>query len=229
MICQNQDQKRDQNILSEETNTKSNIDSYITNRESTLLSKCIADVAANGPTLYYHNFNHAIKTRDQARYYAITENIPSSDYFILDTASIMHDRFCVPGKAGQNELDTANYVRNFLPSIGYSIDETEKIAKLIEVTDVTKEPKNILEKIIKDSDTANLGTDEFFEACEKLYLETKKYLNPNLTKIQWYQGTLHFMSMHRYYTATALKNAIPKKETNMISLKKKIDKMLEII
>lgn len=200
---------------------------YSNARELELLSKCIIDLALNGPTLYHHNFQHGMSVWKKSSEYAKLEEISNTDKFLLSTAAIMHDRIYIAGKAGKNESDTSEYVRTYLPKIGYSASEAEIVAKIIGATDVTKEPENILEAIIKDADTENLGSDEFYLVNDRLYLETITYVNPNLTKLDWYKGTVQFLAMHKYYTANAIKTLQPVKEANIESVKKKIEEMLE--
>jgi HD superfamily phosphodiesterase len=62
-----------------------------------------------------------------------------------------------------NESIGATIAKNYLKSILYPEEKIQIIESLIIATIYSHEPQNLLEKIIKDADTDNLGRDDFFE------------------------------------------------------------------
>jgi adenylate cyclase len=183
----------------------------------------LEDSVLNTPRLEYHNVLHSLDVWNAVMFYSAHENIQRNSRFLLESAAIIHDKILIPGR-NDNETRTAIYARNRLPELNYSPAETDAVAKLIEATDLKKFPKSHLEQIMRDADVDNLGRKDFLEKNEALYHEIKNSLNPNMTRHDWYQGTLNFLKSHEFYTRTAQKYRNVQKETNIVIIEKLIEK-----
>ena len=140
------------------------------------------------------------------------EGLGSDKVYILEAAGALHDIVYVPERK-DNEEKSADLAEELLPRLGYSLREIEEISRLILATKWPTNPKDILEKIICDSDLDSLGRDDFFERGELLRQEW------NVGKEKWYTQEVDFLSKVRYYTDSAQKLRQPKLEENFERLR----------
>ena len=87
------------------------------------------------------------------------------------------------------------------------------IAGLILATAIEHQPKNRLERIIKDADLDYLGRNDFKEISNKLFDELvyKGFLED---KKQWDELQVQFFEHHRYFTNFSKEHRMPKKKEN---------------
>lgn len=150
------------------------------------------------PGLLYHNFNHAFRVFTVVSKLAKLEKIGPEDEFLLQTAALLHDVIYQSG-GNNNEEKSSELAKEFLPKIGYTKTQTEKIINLILSTKLLTKPKNIIERIIKDADLDNLGREDFFEKGEKYRQEL------GVPKDLWMLNQLNFLEKHEYYTKSQRK------------------------
>lgn len=168
------------------------------------------------PRLPYHNLDHMRQVSETCERYALMEEIDKRHIPTLKTAALLHDIVYVPGRK-DNEEKSVEIARKILPEISYSSEEVENISRLILVTKVPTNPKDILEKIICDSDVDNFGRDDFFEKTELLRQES------GVDKKTWYIETTPDIMRHiRYFTESA-------KKLREAKLKENIEKLRRLI
>lgn len=161
------------------------------------------------PKLPYHNFRHAIDVYAAANTLALLGEVNYEDRFLLKTSALLHDIIVVPGLK-DNEERSAEFARQYLPKIGYSSDQTEKVGRLILATKMPQNPNGFLEQVLCDADLDNLGRPDFFELGEKVRAELGL---PNNEK--WYQIQMQFLKNHQYHTEVARKLRNPGKVANI--------------
>jgi len=168
------------------------------------------------PKLPYHNFNHAIDVYSAVNTLALLDGVNNEDRFLLKTSALLHDIIIVPGLK-DNEERSAEFARQYLPKIGYSPEQVQKVKQLILATKLPQKPQDYLERLLCDADLDNLGREDFFELGEKVRLEL------GLPKgIKWYQQQLEFLRGHEYHTEIARKLRNSGKATNI----RKLERML---
>lgn len=145
------------------------------------------------PKLPYHNFEHAISVCSAASTLALLSGINHEDIFLLKTAALLHD-------IRNNEERSAEFARQYLPKIGYSCDQSERVGKLILATKMPQNPNGFLEQALCDADLDNLGRPNLFELGEKLRLELELPHNK-----KWYKQQIQFLRNHKYHTEIAKK------------------------
>jgi predicted metal-dependent HD superfamily phosphohydrolase len=164
------------------------------------------------PRLPYHNLDHMKQVSEACEKYALMEKIDKRHIPTLKTAGLLHDIVYVPGRKN-NEEKSVEIARKVLPEISYSSEEVENVSRLILATKVPTSPKDILEKIICDSDVDNFGRNDFFEKTELLRQEF------GVDKKTWYtETTPNIMNHIRYYTESA-------KKLREVKLKENIEKL----
>jgi predicted metal-dependent HD superfamily phosphohydrolase len=149
---------------------------------------------------FYHNYSHAQEVMQRAIDLGKQENIWEEELEILALAWIFHDTGFVVSY-DENEPIGAEIASNYLKTISYDTHKIEKIVALIMATDPDyKNPKNILEKIIKDADLDNLGTDQFMKKWELLREELKLVNHLEIDEHTWHNSALKLIQNHTLYS-----------------------------
>ena len=149
------------------------------------------------------------------------ENVSEEDLLLLKTAALLHDTGFLFEYANHEE-NSIQFASEILGKYNYSDYQIDQIIELIEVTKHELEPKNFLEKIIKDADLDYLGRSDFIMLSEKLYKENCAHHKK--TSLQsWNKTQYEFMKEHSYYTATARSLRQVNKERQLQKLKELIE------
>ena len=110
-----------------------------------------------------------------------------------------------------------------LKLIGYKPNEIVKVQKMILSTDLEREPKTHVEKILCDADLDHLGREDFFKLDGKVR-EGRRARGIDVSdEAKWYKGTLEFIKKHQYYTESQKKLREKEKQKNIKRLLKKLE------
>ena len=153
---------------------------------------------------------------------AIFENISEHDRELLITAAYFHDAGYIIDY-NKNEPIAAEMAGRILKSIGYKPNEVIKIQKMILSTDLEREPKTHLEKILCDADLDHFGREDFLELDGKLREEWRAEGIDVNDDLKWYNGTLEIITKHQYYTEPQKKSRDERRQKNIKSLLRKIE------
>ncbi len=174
--------------------------------------------------LYYHQYNHALDVMQRAVELWKKEWLKDEDLEILALAWIFHDTWFII-QYDNNEPIWAKIAKNFLRAMLYPEEKIKIIEELILATDPNyKNPKNILEKIIKDADLDNLWREDFFEKFNSLKEELKYIKKIKEKDPKWIHWIIDFLKKHKYYTKTQQKEKNQKKLENIKLLEKILKK-----
>jgi len=171
--------------------------------------------------LYYHHYEHALSVMERAMYLATMEWCESSDIELLCIASLFHDTWFVI-QYDNNENIGAKIAQNFLKTILYPEDKIKIIEHLILATAPEKEPKTLLEKIIKDADMDNLWREDFFDIASKLKHERETIKKIKIRDPDWHHAALDIIQGHSFYTPTQIKERNQKLIENTEELRKQL-------
>ena len=117
---------------------------------------------------YYHQYSHALEVMDRAVYLAQEEGLNDSDIEVLALAGLFHDTWFVI-QYDNNEPIWAKIAQNYLKSMLYDRDKIQLIEEIILATAPSyKNPKNIYEQIIIDSDLDNFWREDFFDKMDNI-------------------------------------------------------------
>lgn len=171
--------------------------------------------------LYYHSINHTKDVVKSVERLALSENVTDEGLFLLKTAANYHDAGFVE-QYEKNEFIGARMAAEILPKYGYTPEHIERIKELIYVTEIPHQPKNKLEEIICDADLDYLGRDDFHEIADRLRMELKKHGKIDSDRA-WDELQVKFLTMHRYFTKTAIETRRAKKLQNLEEIKRKLE------
>ena len=173
--------------------------------------------------LYYHQYNHSLEVMERCVYLWKKENVSKNELEILALAWLFHDTGFVI-QYDDNEYIWAKIAKNYLTSILYPKKNIEIIEKLILATKPHySNPKNILEKIIKDADLDNLWRNDFFDKKEKLRHEIETIKKIKIKDPEWDHASLVLLNEHKYYT----KSQKEERESKKIENRKILEEMMK--
>jgi len=175
--------------------------------------------------LYYHQYDHALDVMQRSIELWKKEWLKEDDIELVALAALFHDTWFVI-KYDNNESIWAKIARNYLKSILYPEEKIKIIERLILATNPNyKNPKDILEKIIKDADIDNLGRIDFLEKFNNLQEELSSIKNIKTKDPEWIHWTIQFLESLKFETKTEKKERCKQKEKNIKLLKKMLEKL----
>ena len=170
--------------------------------------------------LYYHQYNHSLEVMKRAVYLGKKEKVNSEYLEILAIAGLFHDTWFII-EYDDNEIFWAKIAKNYLKSILYDVEKIKKVEELILATKPSyKNPKNLLEKIIKDADLDNLWRKDFFDKKNKMRMELEMIKKIKINDPDWDHWSLQLLNEHRFYTKTQKNERGAKKIENRKILEK---------
>ncbi len=163
----------------------------------------------------YHNYSHADEMAAQAIDLGLIEGLKNEELFLLATAGMMHDIYNTAGnpQIEQTESDekiSGDIAYTITKSFGYNEYQAKTVARLIYATEISTEPKDILEKIMRDADVDNFGKETFFENSEKV---RKELHIPQSSS--WKKGLYKLLTAHTWFTEAATKLLDEQKQRNI--------------
>ena len=172
----------------------------------------------------YHDANHTLHPTKgvvaSANRIAISEKISENDRELVITAAYFHDTGYIR-QYEKNEPIAARMAGRILKLIGYKPSEMAKIQRMILSTDIEREPKTHLEKILCDADLDHFGRDDLFKMDEKVREGLRiKGIDVN-DDAKWYKGTLELLRKHQFYNESQKKLREKTKQKNIKRLIKK--------
>lgn len=174
------------------------------------------------PAYSFHNFEHTTSVAKGVE--EIIENQPLSknDAEMLLISAWFHDVGYIHGSENHEEL-SVKIATEFLADFEKSDEYIDKVGALIRATKFNYEPKNKLEKIIKDADYAHLGSKTYQESSDRLRKEWADVEKKVFTDIEWDKNNFRFLTkIHSYYSDYALANWQTVKEENAKTISKEI-------
>ncbi len=172
--------------------------------------------------LYYHSINHTKDVVKAVERIALLEGVTDEGLFLLKTAAILHDAGFIE-RYEHNEPIGARMATEILPKYGYTEQHIKTIVELIHVTEIPHRPINKLQEIICDADLDYLGRDDFEKIADRLRLELREMNKINSDRA-WDHLQVKFLNQHQFFTKTAKETRQKKKEENLISVLKRLER-----
>lgn len=164
-----------------------------------IYKKVMSNLENNLPAwLYYHSPGHTKYVLDRSVFLAEKEGITGRDLFLIKVAALYHDLGFIRGRE-DHENKSCALAAEELPEFNITPEEIQKICGMISATKIPQNPKNNLEKVLADADLEYLGTNNYYETSENLYRELL-HDQPSLSRQQWNEIQVKFLSNHRYHT-----------------------------
>jgi len=170
------------------------------------------------PNCLYHNLTHTMRVYKSTK--EIIENSSRTDEEneIIQLAALFHDTGYIHGYKNHEE-ESVTIATNFLMENNVVPSIINKVSDCIMATKIDVQPKNELEKIIRDADSSHFAKDYFQEVSELLRQEFKVNQVCNFSKNEWLTENIAVLKhKHTFYTDYAINNWNPIKENIILKL-----------
>jgi predicted metal-dependent HD superfamily phosphohydrolase len=172
------------------------------------------------PKHLYHNLRHTERVVKSTKELLDAHDLSADDKEVLLLTAWLHDLGYT--RATDNHEENSCLISSeFLNKQEYSAEKIQKVTDCIKATKRHHEPKNLLEKIIRDADCSHFA--------QKSYLETSEYLREELSLFEiadysakdWRKANIEmFEKEHHFYTEYAIENWSKGKAKNLKRLTK---------
>lgn len=173
----------------------------------------------------YHNLSHTQRVVEKTIEISEDSDIKGDDLENLVIAAWFHDvGFTVSDE--NHEEESIKIASEFLKSHKFNEERIATIGELILATRMNSIPKNKLEEVLRDADSAHLASGNFFDYTSLLRKEWELVLEKTYSNKEWITLNLAFFTQkHRYYTEFALRNWSKPKDKNLAKLLKNQKKL----
>ena len=173
--------------------------------------------------LVFHNLKHTQSVVERTKEIAGHYHVNEKEMLILYTASWFHDTGYLFTEPEKHEAMSSDVMKKFMANHTNDTELINEIDQCIMATKSPRDPKNLLQQIICDADTYNLGTKEF-KNTNKRVLKEVKLNNGDIDKPEFTKSTIKMLEEHQFYTTYCKDLLSVTKELNMKKLKNKINK-----
>ena len=166
----------------------------------------------------YHNFTHTERVYKSLNEIIENSEINEEDAKILRLSALLHDTGYTKTTENHEEA-SVEIAKEFLTDEEVDKNIIKSVANCIMATKLSCEPKNELEKIMRDADSSHFGKKYFKETSEFLRKEIEIQGIAKYTPTEWQEENIKMLSKtHQFYTEYALKNWQSRKEKNLSKL-----------
>lgn len=183
---------------------------------------------ADSTKLVYHNLDHTQRVVNHANEIAAHYNLIEADHLVVVIAAWFHDTGYLITEPDQHEAKSVELMKEFMQKENQYPDLIRSIEECILATRWPVHPVNLLQQILVDADTYNLGTKDFFITNEQVYQE-QLLVNDKLTRIEWVKKAIKFLEKHEYFTQYCKDKLQERKRKNIKKLKKDLKALQQIL
>ena len=173
--------------------------------------------------LPYHNLQHTKyvvnKVHEIAGHYQLMEE----EMLIVSIAAWFHDTGYLVGKPEVHEEESVELMQTFVAQHKISAEIIKTIGECIMATKTPRSPETLLQQIICDADTYNLGTKDFKDSNKAVYKEVTENNAKSMTKEDFNLATVKMMDNHQYFTSYCRDLLSDRKTKNMKKIKKDVE------
>jgi len=173
-------------------------------------------------TIHFHTLQHTQEVLAGSETMADYYHLEDEDRFALTLAAWFHDTGYSGGKAMGHENVSIELATKFLSEHKVNQQVINKVVGCINATRLPQTPHTLIEQIICDADLFHLGTSDFKEKNKLLREELNDFGNLGLSKKDWRQKNIEFLSKHTYFTSYAKEHLDPLKQVYLQELNKKL-------
>ena len=175
----------------------------------------------NRPELFYHNLDHTKKVVSKTQEIAGNYSLSEDEMKALFVAAWFHDTGYLVGPAADHEDRGVELMQDFLRSQEVSEEIISKAEGCIMATKSPRQPTTLIEEILCDADTYNLGSKDFTESNKHVWAELKALGNGPATRREYDEATYNLMEEHRFFTGYAKELLKKGKNKNMKKIQKR--------
>jgi HD superfamily phosphodiesterase len=171
----------------------------------------------------YHNLEHTQNVVTHAFEIAAHYEISENDVTLLGIAAWFHDVGHLYHDMKGHEKRSVELMKEFMEKNNEPPLQIEEVENIIMATELTTEPKSLLQKIIKDADTYHFGTNEFKKTNKQVKEELKNRGLSEKVK-DWESQTVEQLKEHKFYTNYCIETLEEGKAKNLKKALQKLNK-----
>lgn len=176
--------------------------------------------------LKYHSVDHTRDVVKATKEIAENSQVSEADSMIVEMAAWFHD-LGYSKSVDNHEEASAEIALEFMSTIGIADEDAARVIGCIMATKMPQNPRNILEQILCDADLVHLAKENFCEKSELLQKELQELKGKEISDVDWYQGNIHFINEHSFFTKYAKNRFKEAVATNLQIVNERLDKMSE--
>jgi predicted metal-dependent HD superfamily phosphohydrolase len=165
----------------------------------------------------YHNIEHAEEVARSGTEIALNSGFSPDEVEIVQLAAWFHDTGFIHGCADHEEK-SSEILTEFFNTYNLNDTRLPAIKELISVTDLSKKPSNLPEKVIRDADILLIGKQGFYEKSFLLKSEWENTGCRKFNELEWIKSSLTFLINTTFFTEYAQSKYEPGRQINISQL-----------
>ncbi|MBK8340635.1 MAG: HD domain-containing protein [Flavobacteriales bacterium] len=166
------------------------------------------------PEFVFHDLDHTLSVTRTALEIGRAMKLSVRDLLLLEIAALFHDAGYAQAYAG-HEKESARIARGFLRQAKFATRDRERVSATINSTRLGATPRGILQRVLRDADSAKAGQVDFEARAERLRIELQLVHGKAIKKTDWSHENLAYLTAHQFHTAYARSRFGPQKAINL--------------
>lgn len=175
------------------------------------------------PQLVYHNLLHTKYVVSKANEIAGHYRLNEQEMLIVFVAAWFHDTGYLVATLDVHEEKSVELMKTFLEQHKVGPEISDQVAGCIMATKFPLKPEGLLQQIVCDADTYNLGSKDFKDSNKAVFKELHLTDSGTVSKEEFDHSTLKLMENHQFFTTYGQDLLNERKKRNMKKLKKKME------
>lgn len=172
--------------------------------------------------LVFHDLEHTLTVTRTALAIGRAMGLGPADLEALELAALFHDTgyaYVHKGHEARSEALAAAFLRNESAPARL----VAKVAALIRVTRADARPRTLVERVMRDADSAKAGQADFDMRSELLRREIEAVSGRKIDKHSWARENLRYLEQHRFHTTHARERYGHQKALNLARLRERLE------
>ncbi|MBL7696970.1 MAG: HD domain-containing protein [Chitinophagaceae bacterium] len=174
------------------------------------------------PALLFHSLSHTQQVVQHVEELSSYYRLSPKDHFSVVVAAWFHDTGHLFSVVEGHEDISWKIAEEYLLPLDIEKIILRKIRACILATKMPTHPRELIEKIICDSDTYHLGTDAFIITDDLIKREMQ--LREDIDSSDWDSRTLTFLKSHQFHTDYCRQKLTDQKDENIRTIERRIEK-----
>lgn len=178
--------------------------------------------------LFFHTFNHTLEVLEACKEIGLHANLSPVEQEIVWIAACFHDTGYRHIYMGHEE-ESKRIAYQFLTSLRYGTEKTERVLGCIEATKIPQNPQTLIEQVLCDADLYHLSSRDYKQKEGQLRKEWECVFNKIYTDQEWDRGNLKFLAEHHYFTLYGKNVLEPRKQIYVEEIKSRLEALYNLI
>jgi polyphosphate kinase len=171
--------------------------------------------------LRFHDLDHTLSVARTALGIGEAVGLSARSLALLELAALFHDTGYARSHAGHEE-HSAELASSFLARNGVPPRDVALVREAVLATRVGARPLNLLQRVLRDADSAKAGQADFEEKGERLRRELETVRGRAIDPVDWLNENVEYLAGHRFHTRYAQQRYGPQKAINLKALRAQV-------